>query len=113
MCTGLEPLLVSALGMTAGAASTAVAATAVGALGAGLAAKSLIKQPQAPAPAAQPEPAKERATAEAQAAQNANAKISMTRRAMRANSLLTGAGETGTLGKPAASPAAGRTTLGV
>jgi hypothetical protein len=110
MCTGLEPLL---LGMGASAGVASVGATAIGALGAGLAAKSLMKQPQAPAAAAQPEPAKERATAEAQAAQTANAKISMTRRAMRANSLLTGAGETGTLGKAAAAPAAGRTTLGV
>jgi hypothetical protein len=47
MCTGLEPLLVSALGMTAGATSTALTATALGAAGAGALAKKVL--PKAPA----------------------------------------------------------------
>lgn len=111
MCTGLEPLLVSGFGMTAGAASTAAAATALGGIGAGLAAKTLA--PKAPTAASQPDPGIERAAAEAKAAQSAASKVSMTRRAMRENSLLTGAGES--LGAPAAgSPTgAGRATLGV
>lgn len=90
MCTGLEPLLLAGAG--------------------GFAASKLLAPS---APAAQPDPAAERAKSEAEAQQKANAKISMTRKAMRENSLLTGAGS-GTLGAPAAAPAASaRTTLGV
>src|SRR4051812_41110057 len=42
MCTGLEPLLVSGLGLTAGAASTAALATGLGAAGAGLLGSKLL-----------------------------------------------------------------------
>ena len=90
MCTGLE--IAALIGTGASVAG------------------SVLNKPKAPA---MPDPAQERAKAEADAAQKANAKISMQRRAMRDNSLLTGAGE-GTLGAPAARPGgAGRTTLGV
>jgi hypothetical protein len=56
------------------------------------------------------DPAAERAKAEAEATTRANGKISMTRKAMRENSLLTGGGS---LGAPAAPAAGGRRTLGV
>jgi hypothetical protein len=71
---------------------------------------SSILKPKTPAT---PDPAAERAKAEAEAAQKANSKISMTRRAMRDNSLLTGAGSLGGQASQPGAPAAGRTTLGV
>ena len=87
MCTGLE---IAAL------------------IGAGASAKMALTKPSMPAA---PDPAAERAKTEAEATQKANSKISMQRRAMRENSLLTGAG---VLGAQATQQAqAGRTTLGV
>ena len=68
MCTGMEMALIAA-----GAASTVTALTA-----------------ETPTMA---DPAAERAKAEADAATKASAKLSMSRKAMRSNSLLTGAGE--------------------
>lgn len=90
MCTGLE---IAALAGTAVSAYSAIANKPSGPTG--------------------PDPAAERAKAEAEATQNANARLRMQRKAMRDNSLLTGAGSS-TLGGGAA-PDAGtaRKTLGV
>ncbi|MFT3720407.1 hypothetical protein [Pseudorhodoferax sp.] len=80
MCTGAELLL---------AAGSAAAGTVA----------SALLSPKTPS---MPDPEAERRKAEATATQNATAKLAASRKAMRDNSLLTGAGE-GT----------GRTTLGV
>lgn len=87
MCTGIELAML---------ASSAVGAAA-----------SVMNRPDK---ALNPDPKEERAKAEAEATQKANAKLSMQRKAMRENSLLTGAG---TLGAEASRPAQGRSTLGV
>lgn len=89
MCTGLE--IAALVGAGASVAGT------------------VLNKPKAPAAVAAPDPAKERAKAEAEATQKANAKISMQRKAMRENSLLTGAGTLGATTQPAGS----RSTLGV
>lgn len=86
MCTGME------IAAIVGATASAYSATQAGKGGGG---------------PIGPDPAAERAKAEAEATQRANAKISMQRKAMRDNSLLTGAG----LGGPA--PAVAPKTLGV
>ena len=89
MCTGLEAL--AAIGSVAATASSIAAASKKG-----------------------PDPAAERAKAEAEAAAKANGKLSMQRKAMRENSLLTGGGELGGMASTSkASAGAGRTTLGV